>query len=236
MSTALAKAEFDTLGDLLASLGGISPNRVRLKPAPGTAKVRDVVRLNDKTGRLYELVEGTLVEKIMGAKESFIGVEVSFLLKSWNRDNGNRGMVLGADGMMEVMPDLVRIPDVSFTSWDRLPGRVVPDEPVPELAPDLAVEVLSEGNTHEEMRQKLTDYFRAGVQLVWYIDPRTRTVRVFTSPDDVTELGEADTLDGGDVLPGFSVEVARLFDQLAPAAKHAKAPKANGGKKPKKRK
>ena len=199
MGTVLAKAEFDTLGDLLVSLGGISPNRVCWSPRPGTATVRDVVWLRDKTKRLYELVDGTLVEKIMGAKESFVGVEISFLLKSWIRDNGNRGMVLGADGMMEVMPDLVRIPDVSFTNWDRVPGRMVPDEPVPELAPDLAVEVLSEGNTREEMQQKLTDYFRAGVQLVWYIDPRTRTVRVFTSPDHVTELGEADTLDGRDV-------------------------------------
>ena len=236
MSTALAKAEFDTLGDLLASLGGISPDRVCWSPRPGTATVRDVVRLRDKSKRLYELVDGTLVEKIMGAKESFVGVEVSFLLKSWNRDNGNLGMVLGADGMMEVMPDLVRIPDVSFTNWDRVPGRVVPDEPVPELVPDLAVEVLSEGNTREEMRQKLDDFFEAGVKLVWYIDLRTRTVRVFTSSDDVTELGEADTLDGGNVLPGFSVEVARLFDQLAPATKPAKPPKSNGGKKPKKRK
>lgn len=236
MGTALAKAEFDTLGDLLASLGGISPNRVCWSPRPGTAKVRDVVRLRDKNKRLYELVDGTLVEKIMGAKESFIAVQVSTLLNVHSQTHGNLGMVLGADGMMELMPDLVRIPDVSFTNWDRLSGRVVPNEPVPELAPDLAVEVLSEGNTREEMRQKLTDYFRAGVQLVWYIDPRTRTAQVFTSPDDVTELSEADTLDGGEVLPGFSVEVVRLFDQLAPAAKPAKAPKANGGKKPKKRK
>jgi Uma2 family endonuclease len=71
---------------------------------------------------------------------------------------------------------------------------------------------------------------------VWYIDPRTRRVRVYTSPDDVIELSEKDTLDGGDVLPGFSVPVAQLFDQLTLAAKPPKTPKANGGKKPKKRK
>lgn len=236
MSTTLAKVEFDTLGDLLASLGGISPDRVCWSPRPGTATVRDVVRMRDTSKRLCELVNGTLVEKTVGAKESFVAVRVSTLLYMHSESRGNLGMVLGADGMMEVMPDLVRIPDVSFTNWDRLPGRVVPDEPVPELVPDLAVEVLSESNTREEMQQKLDDYFEAGVKLVWYIDPRKRTVRVFTSPDDATELGVADTLDGGNVLPGFSVEVARLFDQLAPAAKPAKPPKSNGGKKPKKRK
>ncbi len=235
MGTKLAEAEFQSVGELLASLGGVSPDRVCWSPRPGTAKVRDVTRLRDTTRRLYELVNGTLVEKVMGAKESHVAGEVITLIKLWNREHGNVGMTLAPDGMLKVMPDLVRGPDVSFTNWDRVPGRVVPDEPVPELVPDLAVEVLSEGNTREEMRQKLADYFEAGVKLVWYIDPRARTVRVFTSPDDVTELGEADTLDGGDVLPGFAVEVARLFDQLAPAAKPAKPPKTNG-KKPKKRK
>ncbi|VTR94368.1 Uncharacterized protein OS=Singulisphaera acidiphila (strain ATCC BAA-1392 / DSM 18658 / VKM B-2454 / MOB10) GN=Sinac_0487 PE=4 SV=1: Uma2 [Gemmata massiliana] len=105
-------------------------------------------------------------------------------------------MVLGADGMVTLMGNLVRIPDVSFTNWDRVPDRRAPDEPVPELAPDLAVEILSEGNTREEMDRKLKEYFLSEVALVWFIDPRKRTARVFTSPDDVTELNETDTLDG----------------------------------------
>lgn len=236
MDTDLADLEYgaNSLARLLDSLGGISPDRVRMKPAPGTATADDVVRLRNKTRRLYELVDGTLVEKIMGAPESFIAVEISFALKSWNRDHGDLGMVLGADGMMTFMKGLVRIPDVSFTSWDRLPNRQVPSEPVPKLAPDLAVEVLSEGNTRAEMERKLKEYFLSEVQLVWYIDPRKRTVLVYTSPDDATELGETDTLDGGAVLPGFAVEVARLFDQLGPSAGAAAPPKA--GKKPKKRK
>ena len=234
MSVKLAKPELESLGELLASLGGISPDRVRLTPAPGTATVRDLVRLSDKTGRLYELINGTLVEKVMGAKASFVANILSFFMNSWNVANGNLGMILGPDGMMKLMRKLVRIPDVSFTNWDRLPNRQVPDEAVPDLAPDLAVEVLSEGNTRQEMAQKLTDYFRSDVRLVWYIDPRRRTVRVYTSPDEMTELDEADTLTGDAVLPGFAIEVARLFDQLAPAVKPAK-PKANG-KPPKKRK
>jgi Uma2 family endonuclease len=236
MDETLADLEYGSgsLAELLDSLGGISPRRVRMNPAPGTATVRDVVRLRNNTRRLYELVDGTLVEKIMGAKESFIAVQVSTLLNAHSTSHGNLGMVLGADGMVKLMKELVRIPDVSFTSWDRVPGRVVPDEPVPDLAPDLAVEVLSEGNTREEMERKLKEYFLSEVRLVWYIDPRNRTVQVYTSPDDVTELGEGDTLHGGDVLPGFSVEVSRLFDHLKPA-KSAKPTRKNGGKKPKKK-
>lgn len=236
MSTTLAKVEFDTLGDLLASLGGISPKRLQFRPAPGTATVRDVERVRVKTRRICELVDGTLVEKAMGAQESFVALQLGKRMQRWNDDRGDLGMILGEAGTLKLMKGLVRAPDLSFTSWDRLPGRVVPAEPVPNLAPDLAVEVLSKGNTREEMERKLKEYFLSEVRLVWYIDPRKRTVRVFTSPDDATELGEADTLDGGNVLPGFSVEVARLFDQLAPAAKPAKPPKSNGGKKPKKRK
>lgn len=227
----------NSLDELLTDLGGISPKRVCRAPAPGTATVRDVAWLRDQTRRLYELIGGTLVEKIIGLPEAFVATEVAFHLQVWSRGNGNAGMILGADGMMEIMPDLVRIPDVSFTSWDRLPGRRVSLEAVPNLVPDLAVEVLSEGNTADEMDRKLRDYFTAGVKLVWYIDPRTRTVRAFTSPDDVTDLAETDTLDGGTVLPGFAVAVARLFDQLAPPPTPAKPPKATGGaKKPKKRK
>jgi Uma2 family endonuclease len=235
MDADLAETELDSVDDFLARLG-VPGKRVKWSPRPGTATVDDVVRLRNKTRRLYELVDGTLVEKIMGAKESFIAVQVSTLLNTYSAAHGNLGMVLGADGMMPLMKDLVRIPDVSFTSWDRLPDRQVPDEPVPKLAPDLAVEVLSEGNTREEMERKLKEYFLSEVQLVWYIDPRKRVVRVYTSPDDVTELSETDALDGGDVLPGFSVPVAQLFEHLGPATKPAKPPNVAGGKKPKKRK
>jgi Uma2 family endonuclease len=235
MDEALADLEpgSNSVGELLERLGGISPKRVRMTPAPGTATVADVTRLRDKTRRLYELVDGTLVEKIMGAKESFIAMKLGGLMTNHSDARGDLGMVLGPDGMVKLMKKLVRIPDVSFTNWDRVPGRVVPDVPVPDLAPDLAVEVLSEGNTREEMERKLKEYFLSEVQLVWVIDPRKRTVRVYTSPDDVTDLGEGDTLDGGSVLPGFSVPVARLFAKLEPSTKSTKS---NGGKKPKKRK
>jgi Uma2 family endonuclease len=115
---------------------------------------------------------------------------------------------------------------VSFTNWDRLPGRKVPTKPVPNVSPDLAVEVLSEGNTRTEMERKLKEYFLSDVRLVWFIDPDARTVRVYTSPDKVRELTAKDTLDGGTVLPGFAVPVAQLFADLGDAAKPAPKPKA----------
>jgi Uma2 family endonuclease len=222
-------ARFETMDDLLESLGGVSPKRVRLTPAPGTATVRDVARLLDRDKRKFELVDGTLVEKVMGLKESVVALELGFILKEWNRVAGNVGMIAGADGPFHLFQKLVRIPDVSFTNWDRLPGRKVPDESVPEVSPELAVEVLSESNTRLEMERKLKEYFLSEVEVVWFIDLRKRTVQVYISPDDVTELSEADILDGGDVLPGFSVPVARLFADLGGTPKVA--PKSKGKKK-----
>ena len=92
------------------------------------------------------------------------------------------GNVAGADGALRLMPGLVRIPDVSFISWDRLSDRSIPTDALPDLTPDLAVEILSEGNTPGEMDRKLRDYFFAGTRPVWYIDSQRRSVRVYTSP------------------------------------------------------
>ena len=90
---------------------------------------------------------------------------------------------------------------------------------IPDLAPDLAVEVLSEGNTKQEMERKLKDYFFAGVRLVWYIDVKKRTVEVYTSPDQGVTLTEGQNLDGGDVLPGFRLPLRQLFARLAPGGR-----------------
>jgi Uma2 family endonuclease len=217
---------FETLDDLLDSLGGVSPKRVRLMPPPGTATEKDVIRLYEKHKRLFELVDGTLVEKVVGAKESFVAIRLAIILGNWNDGHGNLGMILGEAGTIKLLGKLVRIPDLSFTRWERLPNRKVPNEPIPDLAPDLAVEVLSKGNTKREMQRKLKEYFLSGVRLVWFVNQEDRAVRVHTSPDRSNEVGPDDTLDGGEVLPGFRVPVARLFAELddAPAPKR-KAPK-----------
>jgi Uma2 family endonuclease len=206
--------EIPMFDELLDRLGGISVDRICMKPPPGKATEEDVLHLYERHKRLFELVDGTLVEKIMGAKESFIAATLIKLLGIWSDRQGNLGMVLGEAGTLRILKRLVRIPDVSFTYWDRLPNRKVPKAPIPDLAPDLAVEVLSRKNTKREMERKLKEYFLSEVRAVWFVNPRERSVRVFTSPDDVTVLGPHDTLDGGDLLPGFAAPVRKLFADL----------------------
>ena len=205
------------LADLLEHLGDISPRRIRLRPAPGKAEERHVIAILERENRLYELTEGVLVEKIMGYEESSLACELIYYLKHFLREN-DLGNVAGADGCLRLMPGLVRIPDISYVSWDRLPERRMPDEALPDLTPDLAVEILSEGNTPREMDRKMRDYFFAGTRLVWYIEPQRRCVRVYTSPDQCVERNESQTLDGGTVLPGFALPLGQLFRHL-PGAK-----------------
>jgi Uma2 family endonuclease len=200
----------DTLAELLERLGSISPARVRFRPPPGTAKPQDVVACETGEKRLCELVDGVLVEKAMGYYESRLAAVLLSLLEVFCQEH-NIGIVLGADATTALAPGLVRLPDVSFVSRLRLPGGTVPREPIPDLAPDLAVEVISQGNTPQEMERKLREYFEAGVNLVWYVYPQTRTVRVYRAPGRVLELSEDQTLDGGDVLPGFAVNIRDWF-------------------------
>jgi Uma2 family endonuclease len=210
---ATATAAIDTLADLLEHLGGISPNRVRFRPAPGTATEKDVLAIHGREGRLYELVDGVLVEKAMGFGESLLACALIEILRGFVRPR-NLGLVTGEAGMMRLMSGLVRIPDVAFISWDRLPNRRVPTEPLPDVAPNLVVEVLSASNTLGEMARKRQEYFSAGVQLVWQVDPRMRTVEVFTAPDQSTVLHETHILEGGTALPGFTLPLQELFAEL----------------------
>jgi Uma2 family endonuclease len=205
---------FTNVADLLEHLGNISPRRVRLRPTPGQATEKDVLELEAHEDRLYELVDGVLVEKIMGYPESRLAMWIGHRIEAFLEEH-DLGIVAGADGTMRLAPSLVRIPDVSFVAWERLPNRELPTEAIPDLTPDLAVEVLSEGNTPQEMERKLKDYFFAGTTLVWFVDPAARTVEVYTAPDQSFKLTERQTLDGGDVLPGFKLPLADLFARIS---------------------
>ncbi len=128
----IAAPEIKTLADLRRRLGGISLERIWFHPAPGTATEKDVIEAEVRENRLCELVDGTLVEKAMGFEESRLAVRLAYLVQSY-LDKNDLGICVGADGMMRIAPGLVRIPDVSFISWDRLPGRESPREPIPDL-------------------------------------------------------------------------------------------------------
>jgi len=202
------------LADVLRELGDVPVERIRMNPLPGTATERDVISILDRENRLCELVDGVLVEKPIGLRESCLAGLLIRELGNHTQEYDS-GIVSAPDGTLRLAPRLVRIPDVAFIPWELLPSREYPDEPIPDLVPALAVEILSESNTPGEMRRKLKEYFLAGVILVWIVDPDRRTVDVYTAPDQRTRLAESDTLDGDPVLPGFRLPLKQLFARVS---------------------
>jgi Uma2 family endonuclease len=209
----IAERPIRTLADLLERLGRVPLDRIRFCPPPGTATERDVLEIAAHEDRLCELVDGVLVEKPMGYGESVLAIFIGSMLGNFVRPR-NLGHVTGEQGMVRLFPGLVRIPNVAFASWDRFPHRRWTGEPIPDLVPDLAVEVISESNTPAEMNIKVGEYFSAGVRLVWLIDPQSRTVTTFKGADDFRVLQVRDTLDGGNVLQGFTLSLSELFAEL----------------------
>lgn len=194
-----------TLADVLPD--DFPAHRVLLHPTPGTATVADVEAIHLREDRLCELIDGTLVEKTMGYKESHLAAMLCYFLIDFLQTHP-LGVVLGADGMTRLKVNQVRIPDVAVYLNARFLDGKLPDEAIPSIIPDLAVEVLSPSNTRAEMDRKLREYFAAGVRLVWYADPRQRQVTVYEAVDRSTVLDHTGTLDGGAVLPGFTLRVA----------------------------
>jgi Uma2 family endonuclease len=150
----------------------------------------------------------------MGYFESALALILSYYLLDYLKEH-NLGVVSGADGPLRLAAGLVRLPDLCFISWDRFPNREMPTEPVPSVGPDLAVEILSKSNTEEEMERKRREYFEAGAQLTWIVDPKTRTVRVYTSPTEFRLLNEEETLEGEPVLPGFRLSIREWFERAS---------------------
>jgi Uma2 family endonuclease len=123
------------------------------------------------------------------------------------------GILTGEAGTMRTTGSQVRAPDVAFLSRARFPGGKRPEGPIAPIAPDLAVEVRRKSNTKAEIARKLREYFASGTKLAWIVDPKTKSVRVHTSPTDSIrlDLASGGVLDGGDVLPGFRRPLADVF-------------------------
>lgn len=201
-----------TMAELVDHLGGIPIERIRMRPIPGTATAEDALEVERKEGRLCEVIDGVLVEKAMGYYESRIAIALGFFIEGFAQQH-DLGILIGSDGPMFVEPGQMRYPDLSFFAWKRFPHRKLPRIPILDLVPDLSVEVLSSSNTRREMERKRRENFSAGAQLIWEIEPADRQIRVYTSVDEFTTLGDGDTLEGSDVLPGFRLAVTTHFDR-----------------------
>lgn len=212
MHAAKPPGRFTTVGDLIRELGVPAP-RVRLDPLPGTASERDLTRINDRKEGLCELIDGTLVEKAMGFREGFLAALFIEFLGPFVRAK-DLGIIVAPDSPMRLRRGLVRLPDVSFVSWSQLPDKRIPEESVPSLYPDLAIEIFSRSNTRKEMSRKRREYFRAGCRLVWIVYPKTETVEVYTTATKFTKLDIDGGLDGDHLLPGFKLPIRKIFGAM----------------------
>ena len=163
-------------------------------------------------GFRYELVKGELRKMSpAGSEHGAIIVNITVLLGQHVKAN-ELGVCFGAETGFKIAsdPDTVRAPDVAFVSRERVPEGGIPKKFWPG-APDLAVEVLSPGDTLEEVEEKVEDWLSAGTRAVWVVSPKRRSLTVYRSMTDMKRLSESDELDGGDVVPGFRCKVPEFF-------------------------
>jgi len=175
--------------------------------------VDDLCGLPDD-GLKHEIEAGRLLsEPAPGARHGYSAIRMAYLLEAHVERHG-LGVVLGNDTgfVLARSPDTVRGPDVSFVAREKLGGRRLPVGPFPG-APDLAVEILSPSNTPASIRAKVADYLAAGTRLVWVVDPAARRVTAYRSLLAPRTLDETHTLDGEEVVPGFSSGIDQLFER-----------------------
>lgn len=174
--------------------------------------VEEFVALPDPPdGSMLELDEGEVV--VMPSpkgRHGIICLTVGSLVRNHVRAN-KLGHVASNDSgvILSRGPDVMRGPDVAYYSYERVPA--VPEDYF-EIAPDLAVEVVSPDDSYSKLQKKVRQYLKFGVRMVWVIDPGVGAITVHTSSDLSRTLDNGDTLDGGDVLPGFSCKVADFFE------------------------
>jgi Uma2 family endonuclease len=162
---------------------------------------------------LYEVVDGQIEEKIVGAQESEIASLLIEFLAPFIRSH-RLGKVSGETLFwINKSKDLQRRPDVAFVSAARWPfNRRAPDTAVWDVVPDLAIEVVSPTNSAVAVQAKIHDYFEVGVRRVWVIYPKQMSIHIYTSTTQIQGLQLGDELDGGDLIPGFRLPLAALFE------------------------
>lgn len=178
-------------------------------PTPTLLTGEDLLRMRED-GKRYELARGELIEKSPpGIEHGKRSGRIVRLLDEFVEDHDLGTVTVESGYYLERDPDTVRGPDVAFISKERLD----PDAEVlgfGDIVPDLAVEVISPSDTYAEVTAKVNEYLSAGVRMVWVVDPAFHRVTVY--PGGVI-LSDDDTLSGGEVVPGFSVPLPRLFSR-----------------------
>lgn len=199
-----------------ARLGGVPLDRILMDPPPGTATEADLIAAWEGPHQHWcELVDGTLVNRFGTFMGGVLVAAVGDYL--WRAAEENRaGVVLNAKCPIRLKPDLIRCPSASFTPWDTFPRRRLPDEKVGSYMPALWVDIRTRFNTDAEQARKVSEYFAAGVKLVWVIDAEARTGAVHLAAGRSIMIDESGSLDGGPVLPGLTVPLADLFDAAVP--------------------
>jgi len=172
----------------------------------------DLLRMPQESIR-SDLMRGELIRMTpAGARHGQIAIKFGARLDVFVTGR-NLGIVFTAETgfILSRDPDTVRGPDVAFVSRERIPPEGVPEGFWP-MAPDLAIEVVSPGDTAADVETKACDYLDAGTRLVWVVNPKTQRVTEYRSLSDIRMLTVNDTLDGADVIPGFSLPLKELFE------------------------
>jgi Uma2 family endonuclease len=163
-------------------------------------------------GFRYELVKGEL-RKMSPAGSEHGAIIINLALPLAQHVKANKlGVVFGAETGFKIArnPDTVRAPDIAFVHREHIPPTGIP-KTFWSGAPDLAVEVLSPGDTVAEVNEKVGEWLSAGVSAVWVVNPKRRSVTVYRSLKDTRTLLEDDELEGLDVVPDFRCRVADIF-------------------------
>ncbi len=166
-------------------------------------------------GKRFELVDGKVIEMPgTGGVHMIIVVALFKLIDAFVTEH-DLGYAF-PDGLSFVVqrdPDRVRIPDVSFVSWERVPEDGPPEGYWPQ-PPNLVAEVISPNDNATDIQEKVRDYLGAGVQIVWVVWPKLRSITVHLPDGSSRVLGVESDLDGGDILPGLSIPIASIFESI----------------------
>lgn len=162
-----------------------------------------------RDGQKYELVDGEIRVSPAGVRHGAIAMQLGARMVVFANER-RLGQVLDSSTGFRLPSGNVRSPDLSFVAAGRWPEGELP-EGLGDLAPDLVVEILSPQDGDREVHDKIGEYLQAGVRVVWIIDPKRRRAAVHRSLTDVREVREEDVLDGQDVLPGFTCQLADIL-------------------------